>query len=61
MDEPDLRKGYYGGQIVAPIFKQIAEQAANYLNIRPEDSQEALPGPLAAPLEERDKKIAAQR
>src|SRR5262249_25332245 len=28
MDEPDLRKGYYGGQIAAPIFKQIAEEAA---------------------------------
>jgi cell division protein FtsI/penicillin-binding protein 2 len=40
MDEPDIHKGYYGGQTAAPIFKQIAERAANYLNIRPEDSQE---------------------
>ena len=62
MDEPDLRKGYYGGQIAAPIFKQIAEQAANYLNIRPEDGQEASPGnaPAASP-ENRAQKTPAQR
>ena len=34
MDEP--KQGYYGGQIAAPVFKQIAEAAANYLNIRPD-------------------------
>jgi cell division protein FtsI/penicillin-binding protein 2 len=38
MDEP--RQGYYGGQTAAPVFKQIAEAAANYLNIRPEDAEE---------------------
>ena len=39
MDEP--KQGYYGGQICAPVFKQIAEAAANYLNIRPEDGETA--------------------
>lgn len=34
MDEP--KRGYYGGQIAAPVFKQIAERAANYVNIRPD-------------------------
>jgi cell division protein FtsI/penicillin-binding protein 2 len=34
MDEP--KQGYYGGQIAAPVFKRIAEGAANYLNIRPD-------------------------
>lgn len=34
-DEP--KQGHFGGQIAAPVFKQIAEAAANYLNIRPED------------------------
>jgi cell division protein FtsI/penicillin-binding protein 2 len=34
LDEP--KQGYYGGQVAAPIFKQIAERAANCLNIRPE-------------------------
>src|SRR5262249_18019650 len=44
MDEP--RQGYYGGPTAAPIFKQIAERAANYLNIRPEDAGDpALPEP----------------
>src|SRR5438477_2440242 len=37
LDEP--RNGHYGGLIAAPIFKAIAEQAANYLKIRP-DRQE---------------------
>jgi cell division protein FtsI/penicillin-binding protein 2 len=37
LDEP--KNGYYGGQAAAPIFAQIAERAANYLNIRPEDGE----------------------
>jgi cell division protein FtsI/penicillin-binding protein 2 len=34
LDEP--KNGYYGGQSAAPCFKNIAQRAANYLNIRPE-------------------------
>ncbi len=34
LDEP--KQGYYGGQVAAPVFKQIAERLANYLNIRPD-------------------------
>jgi cell division protein FtsI/penicillin-binding protein 2 len=34
LDEP--KHGYYGGQIAAPVFKEIAERAASYLNIRPD-------------------------
>lgn len=34
LDEP--QKGYYGGQTAAPIFRNIAERAANYLSIRPD-------------------------
>jgi cell division protein FtsI/penicillin-binding protein 2 len=34
MDEP--KNGYYGGQTAAPVFKRIAESAANYLNIQPD-------------------------
>jgi cell division protein FtsI/penicillin-binding protein 2 len=34
LDDP---KGvHYGGQVAAPIFKEIAEKASNYLNIRPD-------------------------
>jgi cell division protein FtsI/penicillin-binding protein 2 len=39
LDEP--KHGYYGGQAAAPVFKQIAESAANYLNIRPDLMPEA--------------------
>jgi len=34
LDEP--KEGYYGGQVAAPVFKQIAERAASYLNIPPD-------------------------
>ena len=34
LDEP--QRGYYGGQTAAPVFKNIAEQAASYLKIRPD-------------------------
>lgn len=36
LDEP--KGGHYGGKIAAPVFKQIAEYAANRLNIRPDDA-----------------------
>jgi cell division protein FtsI/penicillin-binding protein 2 len=38
LDEP--KDGYYGGQVAAPVFKEIAGQAANYLNIRPDLNDE---------------------
>jgi len=60
MDEP--KKGYYGGQIAAPVFKQIAEAAANYLNIRPEDGEPSpMPTVVAQPLDTRALKTAAAR
>jgi cell division protein FtsI/penicillin-binding protein 2 len=37
MDEP--KGGHYGGETAAPVFHEIAERAANYLNIRPEDGE----------------------
>lgn len=41
LDEPK-KYGYYGGVVAAPLFKQVAEKAANYLNIRPDlDAGEA--------------------
>src|SRR5205814_8493623 len=47
IDEP--KQGYYGGQTAAPIFRQIAERAANYLNIRPDESERtSAPDPVAA-------------
>jgi cell division protein FtsI/penicillin-binding protein 2 len=34
LDDP--KEGYYGGQVAGPVFKDVAEQAANYLNIKPD-------------------------
>jgi cell division protein FtsI/penicillin-binding protein 2 len=34
LDEP--QQGYYGGQTAAPVFRNIAEQVAKYLCIRPD-------------------------
>jgi cell division protein FtsI/penicillin-binding protein 2 len=62
LDEPDRKKGYYGGQIAAPVFKQIAERAANYLNIRPEDGEApSPPEPVLMPVDNRGLKTAAAR
>lgn len=36
IEEPDVKKGYYGGQTAAPYFKAIADQVANYLKIKPD-------------------------
>ena len=38
IDEPELRTGYYGGQVAAPAFKRMAERVAQYLNVRPDIS-----------------------
>jgi cell division protein FtsI (penicillin-binding protein 3) len=58
MDEP--KQGFYGGQVAAPAFKAIAERAANYLNIRPEDANApSIPGTLAAPADSPPLKTAA--
>jgi cell division protein FtsI/penicillin-binding protein 2 len=47
MDDP---KGtHYGGQVAAPIFKEIAEKAATYLNIHPDrDAEPDSHGKIAA-------------
>lgn len=59
MDDP--KHGYYGGQIAAPVFKQIAEKVANYLNIRPEDGEVPAPSNIAAPADDRPVRTAAAR
>ena len=41
LDEP--KGGHYGGQVAAPIFRQVAEGVANYLNIR-RDVPNTIPG-----------------
>ncbi len=46
-DAPAKKTGYYGGQVAAPVFKRIAERAANFLNIKP-DVQAPPPDDVAA-------------
>jgi cell division protein FtsI/penicillin-binding protein 2 len=36
MDEP--KEGYYGGKVCGPVFRDIAERCASYLNIPPDAS-----------------------
>ena len=59
MDEP--KEGHYGGDIAAPVFKQIAERAASYLNIRPEDGGQPVPETPAAAEDARVIRTAAAR
>jgi cell division protein FtsI/penicillin-binding protein 2 len=48
MDEP--KEGYYGGQVCGPVFKEIAERCASYLNIPPYENLQSphSPAPLVA-------------
>jgi cell division protein FtsI/penicillin-binding protein 2 len=46
LDEP--KGGHYGGQVAAPFFHEIAERAANYLNIRPDREAEKPAGKFTA-------------
>lgn len=32
----ESKEGYYGGKVAGPVFKQVAERVANYLNIPPD-------------------------
>jgi cell division protein FtsI/penicillin-binding protein 2 len=48
MDDP--KGGHFGGEVCGPVFQQMAEKAANYLNIHPdieEDEKEREGGKLA--------------
>jgi cell division protein FtsI/penicillin-binding protein 2 len=59
MDDP--KEGHYGGLVAGPVFKQVAEAAANYLNIRPEDCDEVSPDSIAPPLDAQPVKTAVAR
>lgn len=48
MDDP--KEGYYGGQVCGPIFREIAERCASYLNLPPDENspEPGSPPPLVA-------------
>lgn len=59
LDEP--KEGYYGGQVAGPVFKEIAERAANYLNIKPDiEDKNTAPDVLAQAADNRQVKTAAR-
>ena len=46
LDDP--KEGYYGGQVAGPIFKEIAERTANYLDVKPDiEDKTATPDVIA--------------
>jgi cell division protein FtsI/penicillin-binding protein 2 len=51
LDEP--KEGYYGGQVAAPVFHQIAERIASYLNIPPDVSDKSKTEPVVQAAENR--------
>jgi len=46
MDDP--KEGYYGGKVCGPVFRDIAERCASYLNIPPDPSLATNAPPLVA-------------
>lgn len=46
MDEP--KEGYYGGKVCGPVFRDIAERCASYLNIPPDPTLVTNAPPLMA-------------
>jgi cell division protein FtsI (penicillin-binding protein 3) len=46
MDEP--KEGYYGGKVCGPVFRDIAERCASYLNIPPDPNLTTNAAPLVA-------------
>ncbi len=46
MDEP--KEGYYGGQVCGPVFRDIAERCASYLNIPPDENMQSAPQIITA-------------
>jgi cell division protein FtsI (penicillin-binding protein 3) len=55
LDEP--KEGYYGGQVAGPVFKEVAERSANYLNIRPDiEDKSKTPDALAQATDNRQPK-----
>jgi cell division protein FtsI/penicillin-binding protein 2 len=48
MDEPKEGGKAFGGDLCGPVFKDIAERCASYLNIRPDENAEATNAPTVA-------------
>jgi cell division protein FtsI/penicillin-binding protein 2 len=51
LDEP--KQGHYGGEVAGPIFKQVAERVAGYLNIKTDDGEPPSAHPEGVAVSER--------
>jgi cell division protein FtsI/penicillin-binding protein 2 len=49
MDEP--KEGYYGGKVCGPVFRDIAERVASYLNLPPDPTMPSTNSPSALVLQ----------
>jgi hypothetical protein len=41
IDDPDRRKGHFGGTIAGPVVRDVVEQTLNYLGVAPDKTPEA--------------------
>ncbi|HET7625182.1 MAG TPA: penicillin-binding protein 2, partial [Verrucomicrobiae bacterium] len=56
LDDP--KEGHYGSQVSAPVFKEVAERCASYLNIPPDDPEK---NPVPETIAKTDDNYAAGR
>jgi cell division protein FtsI/penicillin-binding protein 2 len=56
LDDP--KEGYYGGQVAGPIFKEIAEQTASYLNVKPDIEENTTQPSVIAQADRANKPVA---
>jgi hypothetical protein len=59
MDDP--KEGYYGGQVCGPIFKEIAERCASYLNLPSDQNLQEPNSPPALVGGDASKSLASAR
>jgi cell division protein FtsI/penicillin-binding protein 2 len=55
MDEP--KEGYYGGKVCGPVFKEVAESCASYLNIPPDPQLMTNQPPIMAEVQARNRSM----
>lgn len=48
IDDPDRRKGHFGGTIAGPVVRDVVEQTLNYLGVAPDKTSEAPKSNLVA-------------
>ena len=47
IDDPDRRKGHFGGSIAGPVVRDVIDESLNYLGVKPDQLEERRKGILA--------------